>query len=71
MQRNQRRTHVLLWLVVGTLTLVGFSLGISHRIPQPVQPTTPIEFEEFNKATEMPSDDLIISAASEETFGRG
>lgn len=36
----QRKTHVLLWLLVGPIALVGLVLAVLWRPPVPVQPGT-------------------------------
>lgn len=37
MTSGQRKMHVLLWLVLGPLAVVGLVLGVLWRPPQPVQ----------------------------------
>lgn len=34
----QRKAHVLLWLMLGPLALVGLLLAVLWRPPEPVQP---------------------------------
>ena len=40
MNRGQRKTHVLLWLLLGPLLLVGAVLLLANR-PPAAAPTTP------------------------------
>ncbi len=37
MIRSQRRRHLLIWLILGPLILIGLALGLSVRRPVPVQ----------------------------------
>jgi len=36
--RTQRKVHVLMWAVVGTVAVVGLVLAVLWRPPVPVQP---------------------------------
>jgi len=37
----QRRRHLLIWMILGPLTLIGLALGLSVRQSAPVQEAAP------------------------------
>lgn len=41
MIRSQRRRHLLIWLILGPLILIGFAVGVSVRRPVPIQDAGP------------------------------
>ena len=41
MLASHRRRHLILWLILGPLILIGFALGLSARRPFPVQDDNP------------------------------
>lgn len=43
MKRTQRKLHVLLWLILTPLVLIGFAMGIASRIEMPAQDPPVVE----------------------------
>ncbi len=39
--RAHRRRHLVVWIVLGPLILIGFALGLSARRAQPTESFTP------------------------------
>jgi hypothetical protein len=51
MTARQRRWHLILWLVLGPVILIGLAAGLAARRDVPIEPYTPGQTESTAEVT--------------------